>query len=288
MIRDITTTLRPQQWIKNLVVFAGPVFGGVPVTIADAWPSLRAFVAFCAASSAIYLFNDVRDRVQDRLHPVKRRRPVAVGRVAPAAALAVAAALGLLALGIGYGINQPTGLSILAYLALLTGYSVWLKARAVLDVVVIAIGFQIRAITGALAVDVPISGWLLLCTFLLSLFLGFAKRRNELIVLGDAAARHRPSLQGYDQRLLDGLIGFSAGSSILVYAIYTLVSTTAPRDSRLELTVPFVAVAIIRYCVLVYRNNLGGAPEALVFRDRPLFFAVAGWAASVVFILRYT
>jgi 4-hydroxybenzoate polyprenyltransferase len=265
--------LRPRQWTKNLLLFAGIVFAA-QLGDRDRWvAAIVAFVAYCAASSASYLVNDVRDAAADRLHPVKRERPVARGDLAPAAALAAAAGLAGLGLVLAALLGAPSLGCMVAFLALQGAYSLRLKSVELLDVLAIAGLFVLRAAAGAIAVDVRISPWLLVCTFLLALFLGLAKRRAEL---GLEGVRARPALDGYSREVLDRLLGAVAAATIVAYTAYTL---TASQPRWLVLTVPLVVFGVVRYLRLLHRRGLGEEPEAVLVTDLPILLTVAVWAA---------
>ena len=277
---------RPQQWIKNAVVLAGVVFAEAtdqPVAIIEA---IAALVAFVLASAAIYVFNDLRDADVDRHHPLKQHRPIASGSVSHQTAAIFSVLLGVGAVALGTIVTPFLGLIILGYLLMMVGYTLWFKRVAILDVMTIAIGFVMRAVGGAVAVAVPISPWLLVCAFLLALFLGFGKRRAELIDLGGMASKHRISLQEYTAPLLDQLVGITAISALVTYAVYTVVSSNVPENDAMLFTVPFVAFAIFRYLYLVYGRGLGGSPESLLFRDRWLLASVVLWGVLALVIVR--
>ncbi|MDQ4045187.1 MAG: decaprenyl-phosphate phosphoribosyltransferase [Chloroflexota bacterium] len=277
---------RPQQWVKNVVVLAGLVFAALsdrPSAIADA---LVALLAFIAASSAVYVTNDLRDMEVDRHHPLKRMRPLATGAVRPITAAWFAIGLVVLSLGISLLLTPLLALTVGMYLLMMTGYNRGFKQVPILDVTVIAFGFVLRAVGGAVAVGVPISPWLLLCAFLLALFLGFGKRRAELIELGDGATRHRQALGGYTAPLLDQLVAITAVSALVTYAVYTVVSTSVPANDSMLFTVPFVAFAIFRYLFLVYGRGLGGSPEGLLFRDGWLLATVVLWGIAALVIVQ--
>lgn len=277
----LLAALRPRQWTKNLLLFAGILFAA-KLGDAHRWVEAgAAFVAYCAASSAAYLVNDVRDRHADRLHPVKRRRPIARGELTTRTALAAAAGLAAVALAVAAALG-PLSLAFLAgFVALQAAYSLRLKAFELVDVLAIAGLFVIRAAAGAVAVDVRISDWLLLCTFLLALFLALAKRRAELS-LGEVRAR--PTLSGYTPALVDQLLAIVAGATIAAYAAYSLTA----HDSRwLVATLPFVVHGVFRYLLLLHRRGLGEEPDALLVEDVPLLLTVAGWAALSAAILAF-
>jgi 4-hydroxybenzoate polyprenyltransferase len=280
-VRALVVSLRPRQWQKNLFVFAGIIFGaraGDPVRWAEA---IACFGAFCAASSAAYLLNDVRDAPFDRLHPVKRARPIARGEISTSLALATAGVLALAALGIGIALNLLTLGLIAAFLALQLAYSLRLKYVVLLDVLVIAGLFVLRAVAGAAAVDLPISDWLVLCTALLALFLGFAKRRGELVLNGHQKTKTRAVLDSYSLELVDQLLTIVAASTIVAYGLYALENPA----SAMPLTMPFVLFGVFRYLLLIHRDDLGEEPERVLLRDRQLLGAVVLWAITAAIIL---
>ncbi|NCA82302.1 MAG: decaprenyl-phosphate phosphoribosyltransferase [Opitutae bacterium] len=283
--------LRVKQWTKNAVVFAAFVFAlGDRNQNLDAWELWKvclAALAFSLVSSAVYIFNDLRDAPQDRLHPVKRHRPIAAGTVNPGVAVGIAAAL----LAAGLGGAWRLGVDLLgvvgAYLALQAAYTLGLKRLALVDVVVIAIGFVLRALAGAVVIHVVISPWLLLCALLLALFLGLCKRRHEKVNLAGQGTRE--SLGGYDERLLDLLISMMGGASLVCYSIYTLWPETVAKFGTpwLGATIPFVVFGLFRYMDLVYRQEKGDRPEQILLTDLPLMADVALYGIAVLWILRF-
>jgi 4-hydroxybenzoate polyprenyltransferase len=282
-------SLRPDQWTKNLFVFAGLLFGGRLLDLDAVAVASITFLIFCGLSGAVYLFNDVADREADRRHPLKRGRPIASGQLAPRVALIVSAVLGLAALQGAVMVRPVLGIVGAAYLVLLVVYSAALKHVVILDVLAIAGGFVLRAVAGAVAVQVPISQWLLVCTTLLALFLGLSKRRHELTLLADGAIGHRRILGEYSPVLLDQMVSVVTASTLVAYAVYATSPETAERlgTDRLGLTIPFVLYGIFRYLYVVHQKRAGGSPAALLLTDRPLLACVALWAASVV-VLLYT
>ena len=273
--------MRPRQWTKNLLLFAGIIFAaklGDPARWAAA---VAAFVTYCAASSAAYLVNDVRDAESDRLHPVKRSRPIARGELSPRAACVLAGALALAALVLAGALGPPSLACLAAFVALQAAYSLGLKTFELVDVLAIAGLFVLRASAGAIAVDVRISEWLLLCTFLLALFVALGKRRAELGLDGVHA---RPALDGYSVALVDQLLGIVAAATIAAYTGYAL----AAHDTRwLVATVPLVVYGLFRYLLLLHRRGLGEEPETLLVEDLPLLVTVAVWAAACAVILAF-
>ena len=286
MLGAVLVSLRPRQWVKNLFVFGGLIFAQRLFT-PSVWPALSAFAIFCGLSGAMYLLNDVADRDKDRLHPEKRLRPVAAGQLRPGAAIAAAAVLIVLGLAAGTWISPRFALVGLAYVTLLGAYSVWLKHVVIVDVLVVAIGFVLRAVAGALAIDVAISGWLLICTILLALFLALGKRRHEVLALEGNAARHRPILAEYSAGLLDQMIAVVTASTVTAYALYTMSPETVAKfhTQLLPATLPFVLYGIFRYLYLLYHRRLGGNPSDIVIRDRALLINTCLWLLMVVLII---
>ncbi|MEZ5316465.1 MAG: decaprenyl-phosphate phosphoribosyltransferase [Vicinamibacterales bacterium] len=284
---SLLRSLRPYQWTKNLFVFFGLIFGEQLLDATAVARASLAFVIFCALSSAIYLINDLRDREADRMHPVKALRPIASGDLAPGVAGLAAGLLGAGALGasawLGGGFLAVAG----GYFLLMVTYSAVLKHLVILDVLTIAIGFVLRAAGGAVAIDVPISHWLLLLTLLLALFLGLSKRRAEIVALAEGARNHRRILDEYSPYLLDQMISVVTASTLLAYAFYTIHPDTVQRfgTDRLLWTVPFPLYGIFRYLYLVHQRQGGGNPSELLLADRPLLACVALWGFAVIAIL---
>jgi 4-hydroxybenzoate polyprenyltransferase len=277
--------LRPLQWTKNLLLFAGIVFAaelGDGGRWLEAW---AAFLAYCAASSAAYIANDLLDEQKDRLHPVKRLRPIPRGELPRETALALAAFLATLAVVIAAALGFGS-LSLLAlFLALQAAYSLRLKHVVLLDVMTIGALFVIRAAAGAVAVDVRISPWLLVCTALLALFLGLAKRRAELVLVDAEEAPGRPVLDGYSLELVDQLVSVVASSTVMAYSLYTF---TARDSNAMMATIPFVLFGVFRYLLLVHRRDLGEEPERVLLSDAPILVSVAAWGATSALILAFT
>jgi 4-hydroxybenzoate polyprenyltransferase len=283
----LLTSLRPEQWSKNLIVFAAALFGGQLANPAALAAASTTFVIFCALSGAVYLFNDVADRDADRQHPLKRERPIASGALAPSVALTAGAGLGLVAIAAATAIHPLLAMAAGAYFALLLSYSFLLKHLVIIDALTIAGGFVLRAAAGAVAVGVPISHWLLVCTTLLALFLSFSKRRHELTLLAEGATDHRRILHEYSPYLLDQMIAVVTASTLVAYAVYAISPETAQRlgTTRLGLTIPFVLYGIFRYLYLVHQKRAGGSPSALFVADAPLLACVALWSLAVAVIL---
>lgn len=274
--------MRPVQWTKNALLLAGVVFARMLLHPESLALAVGAVISFCALSSAVYVVDDLHDAPFDRLHPTKRDRPIASGQIGPGGAWAFALVLALIGLAIAGGIGFWFLITAASYLALMFGYVFVLRAVVILDVFAIAAGFVLRAVAGAVAVHVPISPWLLCCTGLLALFLGFCKRRNELATMDGRAGAVRGVLDDYSLPLLDQLITICAAATLIAYAFYTFDARSVPRNGVMMLTLPFVGFALFRYLFLVYRRREGGSPEWTLLRDRPLLVAIACWAVAAL------
>jgi len=286
-VANLIISLRPDQWTKNLIVFAALIFAVKLLDPAALALASAAFLIFCVLSGSVYLINDVSDREADRQHPLKRHRPIASGALGAGTALAWAIGLSVVALAAAYALRPLFALAAAAYLALFVWYTRTLKHVVILDVMSIAIGFVLRAVAGGLVIGVPISDWLLVCTILLALFLGLAKRRHEITALADGASGHRRILEEYDPYLLDQMIAIVAAATLVVYVIYCASPETAERFGTplLVLTTPFPIYGIFRYLYLVHRKHGGGSPSDMLLRDRPLLSCVALWGIAVVLII---
>jgi len=285
--RSLWVELRPHQWVKNLLVLAPLLFSQnllVPLAVERA---LAACIFFCLISSSVYLLNDIRDRAQDRLHPLKRHRPLAAGHVSVWMAFGTMLTLLTIALGGAVIFSQALVLVLFGYWFVNLLYSVWLKHHVILDVFAIASGFVLRVVGGAIAIQVEMSHWLLLCTTLLALFLGFSKRRHELVLLREAAADHRQVLQEYSLHFLDMMIGVVTACTVMSYALYTVSEETVRRfhTRGLLLTLPFVLYGIFRYLYLVYHKDHGGDPTKDLFTDRHILINLGLWAVVTGIIL---
>ena len=290
---DLLVSLRPRQWAKNTLVFLALVFSvnqywtptDISVTGQLAWKVLFAFLFFCMVSGAEYLVNDLLDASNDRAHPVKRHRPIAAGRVSPALALGSAGLLAASGLAGSFMLAPLFGLVVGSYLLLMGAYSLALKHLVIVDIFVIALGFVLRAVSGAVVIDVPVSPWLYMCTILGALFLGFAKRRQEIVLLQGQAPDHRRVLEEYTPALLDQLIGVVASSTVVAYSFYTFSADSLPRNHAMMLTIPFVLYGVFRYLYLVYKKNQGGSPEEVLFTDTPLLLNIVLWLAVSASVL---
>ncbi len=286
MVVALVASVRPRQWVKNLFVFAGVIFSHKLFT-PDAWRALAAFAVFCALSGVVYLLNDVADRERDRAHPVKRLRPIACGALPVPVAVIAALALAAAALAASAALGRAFLLTAVTYVGLLVLYSVRLKHVVIVDVLTVASGFVLRAVAGAVAIDVEISGWLLICTILIALFLALGKRRHEYLTLDADATRHRPILAEYSAALLDQMIAVVTASTVTAYALYTMSPETVAKFEThlLPATLPFVLYGIFRYLYLLYRHQLGGNPSELFLNDRALIVNAGLWIVAVVAII---
>jgi 4-hydroxybenzoate polyprenyltransferase len=280
-------SLRPHQWTKNLVVFAAPALSKHLFERGPLEKSVLGFVIFCALSGTVYLLNDVADLERDRLHPLKRLRPIASGALSSRTAVALALVLGLASLGAAALLGLPFLLCAGFYLALNVLYSFRLKEVVILDVLSISLGFVLRAVAGGVAIGVLISDWLLVCTLLLALFLALAKRRHELVSLTTSATGHRKILAEYSPYLLDQMISVVTASCLTAYAFYTMAPDTVQkyRTERLAWTIPFVLYGIFRYLYLVHQKEKGGSPTDILATDRPLLLNVFLWAMALLWIV---
>ena len=284
---NLLISLRPGQWTKNLLVFAGLLFGKRLFEPSAVWRAVAAFVIFCALSGVVYLVNDIIDREGDRQHPLKRARPIASGDLPVPAAITSAILLAAAAVAGAVALGSTFAAVAIGYLVLQTLYSAVLKNAVIIDVLTVATGFVLRAVAGAVAVNVEFSHWLLVCTILLALFVALAKRRHELVLLADGATSHRRILGEYSPYLLDQMISVVSASTVVAYAFYTISPETVQKFGTdwLGLTIPFPLYGIFRYLYLVHQREGGGSPAEMLITDRPLLVCVALWALAVVLIL---
>ena len=296
--RELLKAMRPKQWVKNSFVFAAIAFS--EERLWQFWnpavgpePLLRvigAFMAFCLAASAIYLVNDLVDIEKDRAHPKKRHRPFASGRLSPIVGMVAAALLIVAVIPLAYFLNPNGGfLGVLVAYVAIQGflYTYWLKNVVIMDILVLAAGFVLRAVGGAAVIDVAITPWLLLCMLLLALFLGIGKRRHELTLLEGGAGEHRRILQEYSVPMLDQMMSIVTASIVMAYSITAFLAPVAPQEPypMLMITIPFVIYAIFRYLYLIYQHGEGGAPDELILKDLPLASSVLLWGIAVLGVL---
>jgi 4-hydroxybenzoate polyprenyltransferase len=284
---SLVLSLRPSQWTKNLIIFAGLIFGQRLLDPGAVLQAVAAFAVFCVLSGVVYLLNDVADRDEDRRHPLKRYRPIASGAVPVSAAVGLAAVLGSGALTAAFMLRFEFGAVAVAFLGLQAMYSGPLKHIVIIDVLTIAIGFVLRAVAGALVIGVAIGHWLLIVTLLLALFLALSKRRHELVLLAEGATNHRPILQEYSPYLLDQMISVVTASTLVAYAFSTISPEVIEKfgTDKLGLTFPFPLYGIFRYLYLVHHKEGGGSPSDLLLNDTPLLACVALWAATLALII---
>lgn len=280
-------SLRLKQWIKNFFIFAPLIFSGKLFQIPLLIKTIQVFFLFSFLASGNYLINDLLDLKKDRVHPEKRKRPLASGRLKVPVAVIGAILLLTFPLIESFLINNRLGAVFVSYFLLILFYSLFLKKFVIIDVFVIAIGFILRVAVGTIAISVPISDWILICTLFLALFLGFCKRRHELALLSENNTLHRASLGGYSPYLLDQMIAISTTSTILSYTLYTVSPETIRHigTDHLLYTVPFVIYGIFRYLFLVHKKNEGGSPTEIVLKDKAILITIFLWALAVCLIL---
>ena len=286
-LSGLIRTMRPRQWSKNVIIYAGLVFDGRLFDINLLLATTVVVFCFCLVSSSVYIINDLADIEKDRLHPRKKLRPLPSGELNPRFAAGAGALLAIVGIALAAWLNLWVGLVVFIYLAQNIAYSLYLKHIVLIDVMVLSLGFLLRVLAGVLIADVSnFSPWLYVCITLLSLFLGFGKRRHEITLLQDDAAAHRSSLQEYNLPLLDQIISLVTTSTFVTYTFYSFEAQTAlVRDGRLLLTTPFVFFVIVRYLYLIHVQKRGGAPDELIFEDRPLLITGVLWVVSIVILL---
>jgi 4-hydroxybenzoate polyprenyltransferase len=280
-------TLRPQQWVKNLLLFAGLIFSQNFYNLHLFLKSLAAFGLFCLLSSSVYIVNDILDRESDRKHPLKSNRPIAKGDIKISTAIVLFILLALISLGLSALLSVSFALMALSYLVLNLIYSRYLKHVVIIDVMCIALGFVIRAVAGAVVIGVEISPWLVVCTTLLALFLGFGKRRDELLILDTQAGNHRKILAEYSPYFLDQMISVVTASTVVAYAFYTLSPEVQIKlqTKYMELTIPFVLYGVFRYLYLIHQKEGGGSPTKMLLGDPPLLINIILWFIAVILII---
>ncbi len=280
-------SMRPAQWTKNSFLFAALIFARKFFELPSLIRVGEAFIIFCLLSGAFYIFNDLCDRKEDMAHPKKSRRPIARGDIRPAEALGAFFVFSGGCLVAAFFLHRTFFFLVGLYFVLQLAYSLKLKQVVILDIFVIAAGFVIRVIAGAVVIDVPISSWLLICASLLSLFLAMSKRRHELVLLEDKAPEHRPILKEYSAYLLDQMIAVVTASTLIAYCLYTISDETVAKFGTRNLvwTSAFVLYGIFRYLYLVHQKREGGSPEEIVLKDKPLVVNIVLWIGVVLLIL---
>ncbi|MFZ5639503.1 MAG: decaprenyl-phosphate phosphoribosyltransferase [Bacillota bacterium] len=276
--------MRPRQWTKNLVIFAGIIFSKNLLEPELLGRAAAAFGLFCLISGSVYIINDLVDLERDRVHPKKRHRPLAAGLLSVPAALTAVAFAGGGSLAAAFYLDNLFGLVAAGYFLLVLTYSLWLKNIVIIDVLTIGMGFILRAVAGAVVISVSISPWLLVCTYLLALFLALTKRRHERLML-EAAHTHRKILREYQPEMLEQMISVVTSSTVMAYSLYTF---TAGHSRWLMATIPFVIYGIFRYQYLVHQKDIGGSPEMALLKDIPLLVNVALWVVASALILYLT
>jgi 4-hydroxybenzoate polyprenyltransferase len=286
MLTALIKTMRPRQWVtKNVFIFAAIVFDKQLLVVDSFLRTLAGFALFCLISSSVYIFNDIADVEADRQHPEKKNRPLASGKLPMSAAWTAGILLAAVTLGIGYWLAPSFGYVIGLYFLLNLAYSKWLKHIPIVDVLVISAGFVLRVGAGVTLIQVErFSPWLYVVMTLLSLFLGFGKRRAELALLAKGAGSHRKVLEGYTLPLLDQYIMIVSGTTIVAYSLYTFSAPNVPENHSMMLTIPFVVYTIFRYLYLIEVKHAGGAPEEILLSDRPFQIAMFLWAVTVLVI----
>ncbi len=287
MIKNLILTLRPKQWSKNLIIFAGVIFSQNFLKVNYLLKSIAAFIVFCLLSGVVYIINDIVDRKADQKHPEKSKRPIAAGRFKVNIAIICAIILVLIALISAYFLNFSFFLVALSYFLLMIAYSFFFKKIVILDVIIVATGFALRTFAGTVVIAVEISVWLFLCSILLALFLAISKRRHELVYLDNGGFSHRTVLGQYSKLLLDQLISIVTAATIIAYSIYTIAPETITKfhSKNLVLTIPFVLYGIFRYLYLIYQKQMGGSPERVLLEDKPLIVSVLVWFLSILLII---
>jgi len=285
MLTALIKTMRPRQWTKNVFIFAALVFDKQLLSPDSFLRTLAGFALFCLISSSVYIFNDLADVEADRKHPEKKNRPIASGKLPINAAWIAGITLVIFTFALSWLLSTNFLIVVVLYFLINMAYSKWLKHIPILDVLIIASGFVLRVHAGVTLIDVErFSPWLYVVMTLLSLFLGFGKRRAELALLAHGAGSHRKVLDGYTLPLLDQYIMIVSGTTIVAYSLYTFSAPNVPDNHSMMLTIPFVVYAIFRYLYLIEVKHAGGAPEEILLSDRPFQIAMILWGAAVLAI----
>lgn len=289
MLTALFKTMRPRQWTKNVFIFAALVFDKQLFIVDSFLRTLAGFALFCLISSCVYIFNDLADVEADRQHPEKKNRPIASGKLPVSAAWTAGIIFVILTLGLAYLLSPTFAAVVAGYFVLNLAYSNYLKHIPILDVLIISLGFVLRVGAGVTLISVErFSPWLYIVMFLLSLFLGFGKRRAELALLAHGAGSHRKVLDGYTLPLLDQYIMIVSGTTIVAYSLYTFSAPNVPENHSMMLTIPFLVYAIFRYLYLIEVEHAGGTPEEVLLSDRPFQISMLLWAATVIIIFYFS
>jgi 4-hydroxybenzoate polyprenyltransferase len=285
-LHHLLKTMRLRQWPKNVFVYAGLVFDGQLIALDSLVIVSYAFILFCLASSLIYIINDLTDIDADRLHPKKKHRPLASGKLSQKTAIISAIFLSLIIFPAAYLLNINFGLVLTGYFLLMLAYSLWLKRVPLIDVMIIASGFVLRVAAGVVVITTEqFSPWLFVTTTFLALFIALGKRRAEIYLLETAAGSHRQVLSGYSLDFLDQLLTVLLSATLVTYCFYTFSSPVTPGNHIMMLTIPFVIYGLFRYLYLIHMDHVGGAPEEIVLKDRPMQITILLWGLTVIAIL---
>lgn len=286
VIKNLLRAMRPKQWIKNAFIFAGIFFDAKIYHLQSLIHTLLAFIIFCLVSSAIYLLNDLADMDKDRLHPVKKNRPLASGALRPITAKVATLLLLLISIPTAFWLRPLFGIVAVVYAMLMILYSFVLKDIVIVDVMTVSAGFVLRVWAGTAVIEVTrFSPWLYVCTTLLALFIALNKRRHELNLLAKEAINHRSSLQEYSQTLLDNMTSLVTSAALAAYSFYTFSAPNLPENHAMMLSIPFVIYGIFRYMYLIHEKHLGGAPEDIILRDKPMLITLLLWALTAAIVL---
>lgn len=289
MLNALFKTMRPRQWTKNVFIFAALVFDKQLFVVDSFLRTLAGFALFCLISSCVYIFNDLADVEADRQHPEKKNRPIASGKLPVSAAWTAGIVFVILTLGLAYLLSPTFAVVVAGYFILNLAYSNYLKHIPILDVLIISLGFVLRVGAGVTLIHVErFSPWLYIVMFLLSLFLGFGKRRAELALLANGAGSHRKVLDGYTLPLLDQYIMIVSGTTIVAYSLYTFSAPNVPQNHSMMLTIPFLVYSIFRYLYLIEVEHAGGTPEEVLLSDRPFQISMLLWAVTVIIIFYFS
>ena len=288
-LNPILRIMRPGQWTKNLIIFAGLIFSGNLFNTPLLYRNIAVFILFCLLSSSVYIINDIIDLEKDKNHPSKKTRPLPKGELSLTKAWAWAVIMGLISLAIIFYVDLKTGIISLVYLVLMLAYTFFLQHIVIIDIMTIAFGFVLRIAVGASITQVEVSPWLLVCTILLALFLALGKRRHESILFQEMPETSRETLREYNPRLLDQMISVATASTLIAYILYTISQETVDKfhTRNLLFTIPFVIYGIFRYLYLIHRHHLGGSPESIFLKDRPLGIDIVLWfltCAAIIYI----
>ena len=281
--------MRPYQWSKNLILFAGLIFSQNLFNLALFIKAALAFSLFCLVSSSIYLINDAIDFEDDCKHPRKSSRPISSGELSRSLAIYIAIPLAIFVLIVSFYLNISFGLAVLLYFIIMNAYSLVLKKFIIVDIITISLGFVLRAIAGAIVISVEFSSWLLICTILLALFLVIGKRKQELIFLADKPIQYEDSPIKYSLPLLDQMMCVVSAATIMAYMLYTIWPATVQKfhSTDLKYTIPFVLYSIFRYLYLVYKKGLCDSPEIILVSDKPLMIGIGLWITTVIIIIYF-